>query len=253
VSVRGQGSLEMRSSLCDFGDQRSLLNVALLLSKTGVGAECVVCRSLGGGENEHGVVLVDQSLDSISEFLNLLAKDAWMVSKMCKYQAIFGDSECRTSLGGDSRLLDIGQLLNAGLASEVGEQLLCRVEIGTFPDLDRLGVGGSDESERKARVGGRQDQGDRGIGGRKERRLSREAINLFQSGFRLSLEGVMLIETQSRGDDQTGGVGLEAHTGRVDVVVGLVVVDVEHAIGGLCSSRCCRQQETRSQSHVCWL
>jgi len=40
VSVRGQGGLEVRSSLCDFGDQRSLLDVALLLSETGVGAEC---------------------------------------------------------------------------------------------------------------------------------------------------------------------------------------------------------------------
>jgi hypothetical protein len=42
VSVRGQGSLEVRSSLCNFGDQRSLLDVALLLSETSVGAECVI-------------------------------------------------------------------------------------------------------------------------------------------------------------------------------------------------------------------
>jgi hypothetical protein len=179
VSVRGQSGLKVRSSLCDFGDQRSLLDVALLLSETGVGAECVVCSRFGDGEDEHGVVLVDQSLDSISEGLNSLAKVAWMVSKMCKYQALFGDSKCRTSLGRDSRLLDICQMLNAGLASEVGEQLLCRVDVGTLPDLDKLGVGGMKESVRKAHVGGCQDQGDRGISGREERRLSRKAIDLF--------------------------------------------------------------------------
>jgi hypothetical protein len=41
-SVRGQGGLEVRSGLCDFGDQRSLLDVALLMGETSVGAECVV-------------------------------------------------------------------------------------------------------------------------------------------------------------------------------------------------------------------
>lgn len=107
-----------------------------------------------------------------------------------------------------------------------------------------------DKREGKAQVGGRQDQGDRGVGRREERRLSREAIDFLQGGLGLSLEGVVLIEAQSRGDDQTGGVGLEAHERLVEVVGGLVIIDVEHAIRGLCSSSSCRQQETRSQSHA---
>lgn len=72
--VRGQGSLEVRSGLCGFSDQGSLLDVALLMGETVVGAECVLCGGLGGGEDEYGVVLADQSLDSVVKFLSLLAR-----------------------------------------------------------------------------------------------------------------------------------------------------------------------------------
>jgi hypothetical protein len=72
--VRGQGSLEVRSGLCGFSDQGSLLDVALLMGETIVGAECILCGGLWGGEDEHGVVLADQSLDSVVKFLSLLAR-----------------------------------------------------------------------------------------------------------------------------------------------------------------------------------
>lgn len=69
LGVRGQSGLEVRSGLCGLGDQGSLLDVALLVGETIVGAECVLRGRLRGGENEDGVVLADQGLDSVIECL----------------------------------------------------------------------------------------------------------------------------------------------------------------------------------------